>query len=326
MRKRGQDSVEYTMIVAFALILVLPIAYTFLTSSTDDKKSDNAQIQHFAETVISQSERLYSMGPGAKVVINERLPKGAIVKLRSDDAKGIHELIIISDGTEYAYPTAIPINSSITEEDTAQGISSIRLEMKQRSNGDVYSWASAEPPCTSSATCSEDKFCLLEISECALCDASKCPSCYKPADHCASCVVDKSLNQCQTIITCGHCQATDINNICVANDAVGGCSQGYACSGGTCLQQLCGDGTPYGQCSYETGTMYCDYDGSFTKDCGTCCPYQSCNYAGNCNTAPITNPLTCDYAQTNGLCDGLDVLFGSGYKVACCTENSKCCA
>ncbi|MFH1182377.1 MAG: hypothetical protein V1702_05435 [Candidatus Woesearchaeota archaeon] len=181
MRKRGQSSVEYTVLVAFALVLILPIAYSFFTSAASDTKTENAQIQHFAEAVISQSERLYAMGPGAKAVISERLPKGAYVELKSDDATGTYELVITADGREYVYPTSVPINSSITAEDTAQGIASIRIEMKQRPNGEVYSWAAVDPPCTTSSMCSDDKFCMMEIGECAVCSAGDCviqQSCY----------------------------------------------------------------------------------------------------------------------------------------------------
>ena len=34
----------------------------------------------------------------------------------------------------------------------------------------------------------------------------------------------------------------------------------------------------------------------------------------------------CQNADSNGLCDGLDILFGEGYKAACCSEHSLCCS
>jgi hypothetical protein len=33
----------------------------------------------------------------------------------------------------------------------------------------------------------------------------------------------------------------------------------------------------------------------------------------------------CFIAQTDGLCDGLDVVFGTGYRAACCSEFISCC-
>tara|TARA_Y100000310_G_C20480362_1_gene714380 strand:+ start:51 stop:695 length:645 start_codon:yes stop_codon:yes gene_type:complete len=35
---------------------------------------------------------------------------------------------------------------------------------------------------------------------------------------------------------------------------------------------------------------------------------------------------TCQNAEDNGLCDGLDIVFGVGYKDACCSEFSLCCS
>ena len=33
----------------------------------------------------------------------------------------------------------------------------------------------------------------------------------------------------------------------------------------------------------------------------------------------------CQNAQDNGLCSGLDLLYGEGYQAACCSEHSLCC-
>ena len=33
----------------------------------------------------------------------------------------------------------------------------------------------------------------------------------------------------------------------------------------------------------------------------------------------------CENAASGDLCDGLDIVFGSGYKDRCCSEYSLCC-
>ncbi|MBS3105828.1 hypothetical protein J4234_06255 [Candidatus Woesearchaeota archaeon] len=38
-----------------------------------------------------------------------------------------------------------------------------------------------------------------------------------------------------------------------------------------------------------------------------------------------TSPTACRNANDAGLCDGLDVVYGIGYKLACCTEYTLCC-
>ena len=46
------------------------------------------------------------------------------------------------------------------------------------------------------------------------------------------------------------------------------------------------------------------------------------NIAGNSSTVSST---TCQNAATAGLCDGLDLIFGAGYKCSCCSAYSLCC-
>ena len=39
----------------------------------------------------------------------------------------------------------------------------------------------------------------------------------------------------------------------------------------------------------------------------------------------ISSQDTCQNAQDNSLCDGLDLVYGTGYQSACCSEHSLCC-
>ena len=45
------------------------------------------------------------------------------------------------------------------------------------------------------------------------------------------------------------------------------------------------------------------------------------------NSKPLSfsNSNTCQNAQNNGLCAGLDIAYGSGYQAACCSEHGLCC-
>jgi len=45
----------------------------------------------------------------------------------------------------------------------------------------------------------------------------------------------------------------------------------------------------------------------------------------NSKPSSFSNFNTCQNAQNNGLCDGLDIAYGSGYKAACCGEHNLCC-
>ena len=41
---------------------------------------------------------------------------------------------------------------------------------------------------------------------------------------------------------------------------------------------------------------------------------------------PISSQNVCQNAENNELCDGLDLVYGLGYKAACCSEHSLCCS
>jgi len=42
--------------------------------------------------------------------------------------------------------------------------------------------------------------------------------------------------------------------------------------------------------------------------------------------SPVSSQSACQNAETNGLCDGLDIVYGFGYKAACCSEHALCCS
>ena len=48
--------------------------------------------------------------------------------------------------------------------------------------------------------------------------------------------------------------------------------------------------------------------------------------AGAASLSYTTLWTACNNAETNGLCNGLDIVYGVGYKCACCFERELCCA
>ncbi|MBI2124624.1 hypothetical protein HYT92_02420, partial [Candidatus Pacearchaeota archaeon] len=45
----------------------------------------------------------------------------------------------------------------------------------------------------------------------------------------------------------------------------------------------------------------------------------------NSKPSTFSNFNTCLNAHNNDLCSGLDIVYGSGYQAACCSEHSLCC-
>lgn len=48
-------------------------------------------------------------------------------------------------------------------------------------------------------------------------------------------------------------------------------------------------------------------------------------YLNNIRSFTFSNYNICQNAQSSGLCGGLDLAYGEGYKAACCSEHNFCC-
>jgi uncharacterized protein (UPF0333 family) len=77
VKKRGQISTEYLILISFILFGVLTALGTAMVYSTQIKDSiKSSQIESFAKKTISQSERVFYSGEPAKSTFNAYLPKG----------------------------------------------------------------------------------------------------------------------------------------------------------------------------------------------------------------------------------------------------------
>ena len=47
--------------------------------------------------------------------------------------------------------------------------------------------------------------------------------------------------------------------------------------------------------------------------------------AGDVTKKSVTSYTICQSAQTKAICDGLDLVYGPGYKAQCCSEHRLCC-
>lgn len=86
IKKRGQISTEYLIVVGFVTFLIISIMglSLFYTSQIRDKVRFD-QLQNFANKVISSSESVFYAGEPSRAVINAYLPAGV-------------ESIVISEG------------------------------------------------------------------------------------------------------------------------------------------------------------------------------------------------------------------------------------
>lgn len=80
-----------------------------------------------------------------------------------------------------------------------------------------------------------------------------------------------------------------------------------------------GSSIVYNDLCIGKGPRYCAYAFASSGATGT----QTSVYCKE--AATLSDATICQRAQGGALCEGLDVLYGSGYSAACCSEWSVCC-
>jgi hypothetical protein len=131
---RAQVSVEYMLVTAIIMMMVLPAAYLFYSySQRSTEQISDSQLEKLGNEIINNAERVYYMGDPARITIQGRLPD----KIQGIDAsidwdKGVNELVFVRQAggkqSEYVYVSAVNINGSFFERDLSRGVKKIHLE------------------------------------------------------------------------------------------------------------------------------------------------------------------------------------------------------
>ncbi len=75
MGKRGQASVEYIVIIGFAMLLLLPLIWIYQQES-NHMKDDliKNQVRHFSQQIVDNAETVYYMGKPTKTTLKVYVP------------------------------------------------------------------------------------------------------------------------------------------------------------------------------------------------------------------------------------------------------------
>ncbi len=77
MNKKAQPALEYLMIIALVLGIIVPTAYLlFRTTSESNVKILYSQISQIGNSIIDTAETVFFSGEGAKIVLDINMPKG----------------------------------------------------------------------------------------------------------------------------------------------------------------------------------------------------------------------------------------------------------
>src|SRR3989338_4087293 len=77
MHKKAQPALEYLMITALVLGIIVPTTYLlFRTTSESNVKILYSQISQIGNSIVDTAETVFFSGEGAKIVLEVNMPKG----------------------------------------------------------------------------------------------------------------------------------------------------------------------------------------------------------------------------------------------------------
>ena len=90
MIAKAQSALEYLLIVALVLGLIIPITYLFFRyGSQSNEQIIDSQINQIGNTVVDTAEIVYYSGEGAKIILELKIPES----IDSVDILGDRELV-----------------------------------------------------------------------------------------------------------------------------------------------------------------------------------------------------------------------------------------
>ena len=111
MRVKAQVAMEYLMIVAFSLLLLIPLLALFSGTFNSDQTFIMNQASEISREIFTAAERTYYQGPGSKQVLSLNVPRGyESVVLREGDEGSRSLKFTTVRGLTVEHTTRIPIN------------------------------------------------------------------------------------------------------------------------------------------------------------------------------------------------------------------------
>lgn len=132
MKKRGQASTEYLIIIGFVALVLIPLLVIFYKQGSATKDQINtSEIDQIAKKIIDAVDSVYYLGEPSKTTLRVYMPEnveeisfnGRELRFRVNTANGITDI------------TSVAVTSMMGSVDSSQGIKSIIIEA--RSN---YVW------------------------------------------------------------------------------------------------------------------------------------------------------------------------------------------
>lgn len=198
-KKRAQAAVEYVMVAAFALLIIIPATYFFYSySHSAQQRINEAQLSKLGRDIVNNAESIYYHGYPSQITLEEQMPAGIRhIEVYRDWNKKVNELNFrYYSGNGYAensFPSRINIMGFFENTSWTEGTKNARLFASRNNTGAPYVLVTFTGDCAFQDSYDSDKSGTVDDTDFAVCNgclgqqaSGACETC----DYNGNCKVD----------------------------------------------------------------------------------------------------------------------------------------
>ncbi len=132
-RRRGQSSFEHVMMIAIAMLVLIPVIYMFYSySKSSTAEIRDASIMNVGRKIINNAESIYYLGEPSRTTLEDSFPDGiSNITILGNSTLDVYELVFTLDmNNSLVLSSDVPINGTFDDASVSQGIKNILIESK----------------------------------------------------------------------------------------------------------------------------------------------------------------------------------------------------
>ena len=145
---RGQSSLEYLLIVALTLTLIIPATYVFYSYSKDSSQDiTDAQLTKLGRGIVDTAETIFYSGLGSKTTMDINVPEGVISVVIIDGKElvfnvttniGVNEVVFFSSVNMTTTGSNCNVNVCSIPGLSNSGLKTLRIETVNKESVSMY--------------------------------------------------------------------------------------------------------------------------------------------------------------------------------------------
>ncbi|MBI2575390.1 hypothetical protein HYV82_05905 [Candidatus Woesearchaeota archaeon] len=198
-QKSAQAAVEYAMVAAFALLIIIPATYFFYSySHSAQQRINEAQLAKLGRDITNNAESIYYLGYPSQITLEEQMPAGIRhISVYRDWNKKVNELNFqYYSGSGYAensFPSRINIMGFFENTSWTEGTKNVRLFASRNNTGAPYVLVTFVGDCAFQDNYNSDGIGAvdeLDFAVCSSCLGQQASGACEPCDYNGNCKVD----------------------------------------------------------------------------------------------------------------------------------------